>query len=342
MIKKIGSVIGNILIAVVLVFALLMTAMVIMSSRDEDGVPNVFGYAVMNVETDSMEGPAGFDEGDLIIIRMTEHEEANNLKVGDVITFRRFFQNKPFLDTHRIVEHQGLAPENEIVDGIWLRGDTRYYTTKGDNVDGIDAYEDGSIEYANALTIIGVWEGISIPFVGGAIKFLQSQTGFLVCIVIPVAIFFFFELYHFIVTLNEKRKVTALEEVSASEDEIKQKAIEEYLAQQAEAEKAAAEAKEKEAAEAQAAAQKAADEAKRKAAEEEAQKALSEEEMKQKVIEEYLAKKAEEEKAAEEAKRKAAEEEALKQKIIEEYLAKQAEEAQKSAPEAAPESEKPE
>ncbi|HCJ40556.1 MAG TPA: signal peptidase I, partial [Ruminococcus sp.] len=56
-----------------------------------------------------------------------------------------------------------------------------------------------------------------------------TKTGFFVCIVIPMAVFFLVELYKFIVTLIELKKPALSEE---DEEEIKKRAIEEYLAQQ--------------------------------------------------------------------------------------------------------------
>ena len=71
---------------------------------------------------------------------------------------------------------------------------------------------------------------------GKVLDFLRSKTGFFVCVVIPMAIFFLFELYKFIATLIEsKQKTMSVEE----EEEIKRKAVEEYLAKQ-QAEQAAA------------------------------------------------------------------------------------------------------
>ena len=89
-----------------------------------------------------------------------------------------------------------------------------------------------------ASDIIGRWTGTKLGGFGKALDFLRTKTGFFVCIVIPMAIFFLFELYKFIVVLIEQKKGTVPE---IDEEEIKRKAIEEYLAK----EKAAKEAEEK-------------------------------------------------------------------------------------------------
>lgn len=306
--KKVLSVLGDIVVSLVLVFAVLITVMVISSTKSEAKVPSLFGYAIMNVETDSMEGPNGFYVGDLIVIRLVDEEEANNLSVGTVITFKRFYSGSQYIETHRIVKNTfEIYNEHEVVDGIRVHNGVKSYVTKGDNTPAVDYLASGELDYATKNTIIGVWEGKSIPKLGSAIKFLQSQMGFMVCIVAPLALLFFYQLYSFIVTMNEKKKEKALEEVAASQEEIRQKAIAEFMAQQ------------------QATQESKADESNAKAAEaatpaEPPAPAADEEELKKKTIEEYLAK----QKAAEE---QAAKEEEIKKKAIEEYLAKQAAEA---------------
>ena len=62
--------------------------------------------------------------------------------------------------------------------------------------------------------------------------FLRTKTGFFICIVIPMAIFFLFELYKFIATIIEAKRP---EPVEVDEEEIKRRAIEEYLAAQKQA-----------------------------------------------------------------------------------------------------------
>lgn len=231
--KKALNVIGNVFVTLILIFAVLITVLVITSTKSEAGVPNLFGYALMNVESDSMESEQGFYTGDLIIIRLIDENEANNLNIGDVITFKRFLNNIPYLETHRIVENvYETVYKSEVKDGIRIHNGTKCYVTKGDNTPAVDFMQNGELDYATKNNVYGIWEGKRVPHLGAAIKFLKSQMGFMVCIIIPLALLFFYELYSFIVTMNEKRKATALAEVAASEEEIRQKAIAEFLAQQ--------------------------------------------------------------------------------------------------------------
>ena len=54
----------------------------------------------------------------------------------------------------------------------------------------------------------------------------------MVCIVIPVALFFIYQLYIFIMTLTHRQKEKTLEEVANKEAELKAAAVAEFLAQQ--------------------------------------------------------------------------------------------------------------
>ena len=232
--KKVLSVLGDILLAVVMIVAVAITVMVIISSKNEDRIPSLFGYSLLAVQSDSMESEKGFYTGDLIVVRSLTDDEANNLKVGDVITFRRSFEDQLFLETHRIIEDTFTDKQHEVVNGVWVHGGVHYYATMGDNTVGVDRQADGTVEYASYGNIVGLWTGKAIPKVGKAMDFIRSSTGFMVCIVIPVALFFIYELYIFIMTLTRRQKERALEEVADKEAELKAKAVAEFLAQQQE------------------------------------------------------------------------------------------------------------
>lgn len=217
--KKIGSIIADVLVAFVVVFAAVITIMVITSTKNETKTPNLFGYAVMNVETDSMESEKGFSAGDLIIVEMLDDEEVDDLKVGDVVSYVMYDQktSTKIVNTHRIVE------KNEY-------GGRAFYRTRGDN-----AFEK-DLDQASYRNILGKWTGAKISGLGTVFKFLRSQLGFFLCILLPIALFFLWQLYKLIVAINDNKKAKALEELSENEEEIKKKAIEEYLAKQKEQE----------------------------------------------------------------------------------------------------------
>ena len=204
--KKVLNISVNVLSWIVLIFALLIT-IIVFSSGKNNGVANLFGYIPMTVESDSMKPT--FSQGDLIICR--EIDDVNALKENDVITFWTVINGQRVKNTHRIVEVNG--------DGT--------YVTRGDN----NAVDDTDPAYASDL--IGKWTNIKIPILGKIMNFVRTKTGFFICIVVPMAIFFLVELYKFIVTLIEAKRPEVPE---IDEEEIKRRAIEEYLASQKEKE----------------------------------------------------------------------------------------------------------
>ena len=213
--KKALGIIMNILTWIILIFALLITIVVFSSARN-NGVANLMGYIPLTVESNSMYPT--FAEGDLIISR--EVDDMATLKEDDVITFWTIIDGKRVKNTHRII-------------GVNQAENSRSFITRGDNNsldDEMPAYEGD---------IIGKWTNVKISGFGKIMAFLRTKTGFFVCILIPMALFFLFELYKFIVTLVEVKRGDAPEQLD--EEEIKRRAIEEYLAQQ----KAEAEAAEK-------------------------------------------------------------------------------------------------
>ncbi|MBQ9551147.1 MAG: signal peptidase I [Clostridia bacterium] len=299
--KKALSIIASVLVTVIVIFAVIMTAMVIISTKSESGMPNLFGKSVFFVKTDSMQGPQGFNQGDLIVVDLLTEEEADNLKVGDVITFWRVYEGEKYLETHRIVEDVYTPYKKEVVDGILIHGGHKNYVTRGDNTIDIDYVSDLSgPDYANAKSVVGKWTGVAIPKIGSILDFLQQPTGFLICVVIPMAVFFFYEAYRFIATLNDRKKQSAMAAVSGAEEEIKAKAIAEYIAQQ----------------QAQAAASSAP-----APAQPEPPKQKTEEEIKAAAVAEFLAQQQAAQAPAEPPKPKTEEE--IKQEAIAEFLAKQ-------------------
>ena len=209
--KKVLKVVVDVLAWIILIAAFLITLMIFSSSRN-NGIPNLFGFSPMSVQSDSM-APT-FKKGDLIFVKKINDMYA--LQENDVITFYTIIEDARALNTHRIVE---INDENG----------SRHYITRGDN----NPVEDEIPVYPS--DIVGKWSGVKVAGGGKVLDFLRSKTGFFICVVIPMALFFLFELYKFIVALMESKKAISNEE----EEEIKRKAIEEYLAKQ-QAEQAAA------------------------------------------------------------------------------------------------------
>lgn len=209
--KKSLSVVGNVALWIFLIFAVVITVYATIAVSSSDGVPSVGGTVIIAVQSDSMEGPRGFDTGSLIFSKKITREEASNLSVDAVITYKIDLNGDGVdeLNTHRIIE---IVSKN---------GDLVNYRTQGDNKPVADP------NLVNSADIVAIWEGSEIRGVGAVLTFLTSTYGFLFIIVLPLLVFFAFELVNFIRVLRQasgKKTITA-----ADEEEIKRRAVEEYL-----------------------------------------------------------------------------------------------------------------
>ncbi len=245
--KKVLKIVLNVFIWLFVVFAIVVTVISLSASLGStDGVPSVFGKSLMSVQSDSM-APA-FRQGDMLIAEKPEDSVRITLKVGDVITYKKDINNDGVQEfqSHRIVKvlkSSTNSPENVIASEKGKGYDpstpgmenltTIFYVTQGDNRT-MSVVEDSPVKWNY---VVCVWHDgdMVLGGMGAVVDFLGSSVGFLCVIVIPLAIFFIFELISFISTIStiraEKRlKAGVTEGISAEEEErIKQKAIEEYL-----------------------------------------------------------------------------------------------------------------
>ena len=190
--KRIGTIVISVLLWVVILVAALY-AFTTMASRDNQNVANLFGYTPLAVQSDSM-APT-FRAGDLIFIRTCD---PSALQEGDIICFHTIINNEYALNTHRI-------------QSIETVGDARSYTTIGDNNDGIadtHVISDGDI--------VGKYMG-HVTGLGKVMDFLSSSMGFLLVIVLPMLLFFIYQIYHLIMISINLKRAMAVE--SAREEE---------------------------------------------------------------------------------------------------------------------------
>ena len=234
--KKVLSIAVRVILWIIILVAALF-AFTTLATRDSNNLSSIAGYTPMTVLSDSM-SPT-FNAGDLIIIKKIEPAEISNLKVGDIITFHTIIENEYALNTHRIVE-------------IENPGSSPRFITKGDN----NSIED----QRNVIVGDVVGKYVSrIPLMGHVMQFLSSSIGFLLVIVLPLLIFFIYQVYHLVMVSIQLKKATAAEaaleaaEAAAATDEKAQAAeaarkeaeaaLEEARRLKAEAEAALAKAK---------------------------------------------------------------------------------------------------
>lgn len=180
--------ISVVLWAVILVAALF--AFTTLATRDTNKVASLAGYTPLTVASDSM-APT-FRTGDMIVIRKCDPA---GLKEGDIITFHTIINNEYALNTHRISEIQET-------------GGVRSYVTKGDNnaIADVHMIADGDI--------VGKFV-TKLPGVGKVMSFLSSSIGFLVVIVLPLLVFFIYQVYHLITVSIDLKKAIAVETAQA-------------------------------------------------------------------------------------------------------------------------------
>ena len=189
-VKKAASIVVSVIMWIVILVAALF-AFTTLATKDDGSVSSLAGFTPLTVESESM-APT-FDENDLIIIKKSDPA---TLQVGDIVTFHTIIDNQYALNTHRIVSINQ-------VDGL------NSYTTKGDNNEFADQHviADGDI--------VGKYVG-KIPYMGKVISFLSTTWGFLIVIVLPMLLFFIYQVYHLVIVgMNLKRAM-------AEEDRMKQ------------------------------------------------------------------------------------------------------------------------
>lgn len=191
--KRIGTVVLSVILWVIILVAALY-AFTTMATKDNTHVASLLGYTPLVVESDSM-SPT-FASGDLIFIHKCNPAD---LKEGDIICFHTIIENQYALNTHRI-------------QSIETVGDVRSYTTIGDNNNGIadqHVISDGDI--------VGKYVG-HITGAGKVMNFLSSSTGFLLVIVLPMLLFFIYQVYNLIMISIRLKKAIAVE--TAQEQEL--------------------------------------------------------------------------------------------------------------------------
>lgn len=150
--KTIFKWIGNILLTIIIICAVMAAYSLINAKRNPNSVPGIGPYKFMSVLSGSM-SPT-FNTYDMIVDKNVSPE---NLKKGDVITFR---EDTKTLVTHRIVDIQNINGK-------------RAYKTRGDanNVDDERLVYDSEIE--------GVYQ-FRIPYGGLVMSKIKGPIGLII------------------------------------------------------------------------------------------------------------------------------------------------------------------
>ena len=177
--RRIAGMVVNVILVAAIILAAVCTYVSYVSTSG-NGVPSVLGVRIFSIQTESMYPT--LSPGDLILDKGVK--DAGELEVGDIITYWTVINGERVLNTHRIVQ---------IYDG----GGHLIFETQGDNNQISDPLT------VHESEVVGQFTGTKVSGLGKVFDYLQTSTGFLIVVVIPVAIFFLFHLIQFFRVLFE-------------------------------------------------------------------------------------------------------------------------------------------
>lgn len=194
--EKIKSIIGIILCIILTPILVINLTLIAKSYINKDEVPNVAGTLPLIVLTDSMYPE--IQSGDLIICHTIDAED---VKKGDIISFFDPSGNGTSIVTHRVIE---VIEEDGNIN----------FKTRGD----ANNTDDKSLVSADSL--VGIYD-FRIPNAGNAAIFMQSSTGFVVCVIAPIALLIGYDTIRR--NKNEKANKKDMEALLAELEELKAK-----------------------------------------------------------------------------------------------------------------------
>ncbi len=254
--KKISNIVFTVVEVAIVIFTIVISVMVWVGGGNPDDLsqPKAGKQAMLAIQTDSMMGDAkdNFNPGDLVFVKMPE--DVGGLGVGTIIAYRtQIYQNGQMFNTiitHRIIEVKKDA-----------NGKTESYVVLGDNTEGRNETEiEQSKDIVPLGSVVGEYKS-KLKGLGGAILWLQGYehvenaygvkiwsyagktNNFLYVIIIPLILLLVWNGYYLVKAIvdakikkaKEAAAQAAIEAASApiDEEEIKRRAIEEYLKSQA-------------------------------------------------------------------------------------------------------------
>ena len=179
---KVLNTVVNVILVIVILFGIFCAFNAYMAKQG-NGVPSLFGLKFAAIQSDSM-SPT-FNQGDLIV-DITVKDPAKlkksttvEAKDGDVITFWTTINGEIVLNTHRIVDIEDY--DNYLS-----------FVTRGDN----EQITENDTMRVHQNSIEGKYL-FAIPKLGYLIDFLETSKGFLLVVVLPVALIFIWQLIQF-------------------------------------------------------------------------------------------------------------------------------------------------
>ncbi len=159
---KVLTIVGIVMCVILVPILIVNCTLIVKSFVNKDEVPDFGGILPLIVLTDSMY--PDIKSGDIIICRTAEAED---IAEGDVISFFDPAGKGTAVVTHKVIER--------IDDGGKIS-----FRTKGINNNTEDRLP------VPAENLVGKYLNIRIPGAGNVALFMQTTTGFIVCVFVPL------------------------------------------------------------------------------------------------------------------------------------------------------------
>lgn len=197
-VKKGLDIASTVIIIIIFIFGIVIMAAAL--SKNEDGIPSVFGVSFVDIKTDSMQGTLNVK--DVAIIKKVN--DVSEIEVGDIITFKFQKDGKDELNTHKVIE---IIP-NEDNPSL-----TRF-RTQGDNEELPDA------ETVILSRIVGKYV-FRIPGFGHVTWFLQQWYGFVIVIILPLGAYLVYRIIVLARVISQLNKEKVSAAVATESDTLK-------------------------------------------------------------------------------------------------------------------------
>lgn len=224
------KIIGNTLFYLVIIM-LIVFSIATMQLKSKNDIANLFGFGFMTVQTGSMDGDRedSFTTNDLIFVNLIDKENPSIIQIDDIVVFYKLD-----LDDNQANGAQPGFVTHRVVDTMTADGET-FFITKG------DANSQEDLVGLSLDEILAVYRSKWVG-AGAALKYLQTPSGFLVAVVLPVALLLLIQGYVMIkniITLNkekvtahlEKEKAATMQALELEKEKIRQQIIQEMNAQ---------------------------------------------------------------------------------------------------------------
>lgn len=225
--KKIGTIVMDVVLYAFLAVALLAVLLTVFSKKDTDGAAEIFGYQLRVVTSDSM-GPSQHTDvsayeiksipvRSMVFVKLAPEDLAEadawyaSLKEGDVLTFRYVYTTQVTI-THRITK---ITQQETGGYRIELTGDNKNSET-GHLVQVIDTSVADSPNH-----VIGKVTGQTY-LLGALVSLLMQPAGTVLLIILPCAVIILLEVIKVLKTLSEEKKEQQRQQQEEKDNELEE------------------------------------------------------------------------------------------------------------------------